>query len=145
MVSLHQNQFVKSIMISIPIDTVYFFVLFWKSNISRQTLFIQWGWMKRWSNRGPQKSMLHLDPYVQSMAITRVLSSIIEMSAALLMIHYNQVESSIRINAFLGLIGPLILLTSMAIGLAGMAGKISLSRVLLIVIGVFLILRGTRG
>ena len=88
---------------------------------------------------------MNLDPFVQSMAITRILSSVIELSAALLMIRMNQIESSLRINAFLGLIGPLILLTSMAIGLVGMAGKVSLMRVLLIVLGVFLILRGTRG
>ena len=90
-------------------------------------------------------AILDLDPYVRGMAFTRILSATIEFSAALLMIRLNQVESSMRVNAFLGLVGPLILLTSMAIGLVGMAGKISIGRVLLIVIGVMLILRGTRG
>lgn len=79
---------------------------------------------------------------VAAMAMTRCLSGMIELSAALLMLKYGSVESAMKINAGLALIGPTVLITVTTLGLIGLAGKISIGRMLLILIGVCCIFAG---
>ncbi|HHU32998.1 MAG TPA: YqhV family protein [Clostridia bacterium] len=83
-----------------------------------------------------------LDKYVLGMAILRILSSMIEFSAALLMLKINQVESALKVNAALALVGPTIMMAVMALGLFGLAGKIQLQKMIYIVLGVGLIFYG---
>lgn len=78
------------------------------------------------------------------MAIFRILSGCIEISAAFLMLKLNQVEKAIIVNSLLATIGPIILIITMTIGLVGIAGKISFSKFIWIVIGVICILYGVR-
>lgn len=82
------------------------------------------------------------DKYVLGMAILRILSSMIEFSAALLMLKINQVESALKVNAALALVGPTIMMAVMALGLFGLAGKIQLQKMIYIVLGVGLIFYG---
>jgi hypothetical protein len=82
------------------------------------------------------------DKYVLSMAAMRVLSGLIEMSAAILMLKLNRVDQALKINALLALIGPLVLLLVFAIGMAGLAGKIPLHKMIIIGLGVCLIFYG---
>ncbi|MEW6663303.1 MAG: YqhV family protein [Bacillota bacterium] len=84
------------------------------------------------------------DKYVISMAAMRVLSSLIEMSAAILMLKVNRVDQALKVNALLALVGPLVMMTVFAIGLAGLAGKIPLHKMIIIGFGVFLIFYGIR-
>ncbi|NPV27156.1 MAG: YqhV family protein [Firmicutes bacterium] len=79
---------------------------------------------------------------VTAMAVTRCLSSIIELTAALLMLKFDSVETAMKINAALALIGPTTMITVTTLGLIGLAGKISVSRMLLILIGVCCIFIG---
>lgn len=82
------------------------------------------------------------DKYVFGMAAIRIMSSCIELSAALLMLKFNRVEAAMRINALLAFIGPMILLTVTTIGLAGLAGKTDPVKMIIIGAGVVLIFIG---
>lgn len=82
------------------------------------------------------------DKFVFGMALVRVLSSIIEFSAAVLMLKFDSIEQAVKINAVLAFVGPLVLITVTTIGLAGLAGKVSLSKLIIIGIGVTIIFIG---
>lgn len=83
-----------------------------------------------------------LDRFVLGMASLRILSSMIEFSAALLMLKFNRVESALKVNAALALVGPTIMMCVMAIGLFGLAGKIQLQKMVYVILGVGLIFYG---
>lgn len=85
-----------------------------------------------------------MDPFVQGMVVVRLLSAVAELTGAYFMFRLNNIESAVRINAVLGLVGPIVLVTATAIGVLGLAGKLSLGNILLIFSGVGLILAGTR-
>ncbi|MTI79775.1 MAG: DUF2619 domain-containing protein [Firmicutes bacterium] len=87
--------------------------------------------------------MFHVfDKIVFSMAAMRFLSSFIEFSAAMLMLKYNRVDTAFKINAVLALIGPTVLIIVTALGLVGLAGKVPLSKMVYIGLGVSLIFYG---
>lgn len=78
------------------------------------------------------------------MASFRVLAGILEISAALLMLHFARIETAIKINALLGMVGPTILLIVSTLGLFGLASSLSLGKMLLVLLGVLLIFLGAR-
>ena len=84
------------------------------------------------------------DKTVLAMALMRMLSSLVEVSAAILMLRFGKVVTAVRINALLGLFGPTILLLVTLTGVAGLAGKIAPARLALIIAGVGLIIAATR-
>ena len=84
------------------------------------------------------------DAFVSGMAIIRFLSATIEFTAALLMLRFGRVETALRINGVLGLVGPIVLILTTAFGVAGMAGRIQFGKLALIFAGVYLILYGSR-
>src|SRR5690606_1698673 len=47
-----------------------------------------------------------MNPFVAGMVLVRLLSSAVELSAAVLMARYNRVDTALRINGILGLVGP---------------------------------------
>lgn len=83
-----------------------------------------------------------VDKFVVSMASLRMLSGSIEIIAAVLMLRFMQVEKALLINTGLAFVGPLILLTTTTIGLVGMADKLSMSKMLWILVGVSCIFFG---
>ena len=83
-----------------------------------------------------------MDKVVVSMALIRILSCLIELGAALLMLKFNKVETALKINAVLAFVGPVILMSVMALGLFGMAGKMPTSKMFFIVLGVLFIFYG---
>ncbi|MHB8946538.1 MAG: YqhV family protein [Bacillota bacterium] len=85
-----------------------------------------------------------MDRYVLSMTLIRLLSGSIEITAALLMLRFGNVATAVRINALLGLTGPIIFMSASAVGLLGLAGKLSLGRMVLVLSGVFLVMLGVR-
>ncbi len=85
-----------------------------------------------------------MDRYVLGMTAIRLLSGSIEIAAALLMLRFANVATAFRINGVLGLTGPIIFMSASAVGLLGLAGKISLGRLVIVLAGVFLILIGVR-
>lgn len=82
------------------------------------------------------------DSSVLGMAILRFLSASVELTAAILMLVFNDITKAILINSFLAIIGPCILVFTMTIGLVGIAGEISYGKLLLIGLGVLFIVIG---
>lgn len=82
------------------------------------------------------------DKFVFGMAAMRMISGLIEFSAALLMLKFNRVEAAMKINALLAFVGPIIFLTVTTIGLAGLAGRVEPSKMVIIGMGVILIFIG---
>ncbi|SFQ48767.1 Protein of unknown function [Psychrobacillus psychrotolerans] len=72
--------------------------------------------------------------------ILRLLSGSIELSAAMLMIKFNDLEKAFYINSLLALVGPIVLIVTTGIGLTGLSEKISLTRMVCLFAGVLLIL-----
>ncbi|MCA1030698.1 YqhV family protein [Bacillus timonensis] len=83
-----------------------------------------------------------IETSVLSMAGLRILSACIELSAAILMLVFNDVKKALAINAMLAIVGPIILITTMTIGLLNIADEISFSKLLFIALGVGFILYG---
>jgi len=79
---------------------------------------------------------------VLAMATLRLMSGSIEMLAALLMLRLNQIDKALAVNSSLALVGPLVLLTTTAVGLAGLADKLSPSKLMWITTGVACLLIG---
>ena len=79
------------------------------------------------------------------MAALRFLSSAIECAAALYMLRLFRVQDALRLNAVLGLVGPTILILVTIIGVVGIAEKLSVERIALILVAVVLVFVATRG
>jgi len=79
---------------------------------------------------------------VLGMGILRIISGLIELSAAFLMFYFNRVETAFKINACLAVIGPIIMISVTSLGLIGLADKVSLKQMLFIFCGVILIFVG---
>lgn len=78
------------------------------------------------------------------MIILRLFSGSIELTAATLMFTFNDLEKAVTINSLLALVGPVVLIVTTAIGLAGLADKISLTRMICLFSGILLILFSMR-
>lgn len=85
-----------------------------------------------------------IETAVIGMVILRMISGVIEITAASLMLKFNAVDKALMINAALAVVGPIILITTMSIGLIGVADKLSFSKLMLIGCGVLFILIGLR-
>ncbi|MBL0387010.1 YqhV family protein [Tumebacillus sp. ITR2] len=85
------------------------------------------------------------DSIVNGMAGLRLLSGLIEVSAALLMLYFGTVQKAVMINAGLALVGPTVLILVTTLGLIGMADKLEFWRMIIVMGGVGLILWGVRG
>lgn len=94
------------------------------------------GWCK--------KMIAWLDKAVFGMALLRIISGSIEITAALIMIKLNEVSKALMVNSLLAIVGPLVLLTTTTIGLVGLSDRISWSKIMLIMAGVSLILYAIR-
>jgi len=79
---------------------------------------------------------------VWSMAILRMLSGAIELTAAFIMLRLGSVEKSLLINSGLAVIGPLILISTTTIGLVGIADKLSIGKFSWILLGVVCVFIG---
>jgi hypothetical protein len=77
---------------------------------------------------------------VLGMALLRIFSGSIEISAALLMLKFNNIEKALLVNSSLVLFGPIILILTTSIGLSGIAAEISYFKIFLIFLGIGFIL-----
>ena len=94
--------------------------------------------------KGGEKLFFITDKHVAGMALLRIISGIIEFSAAMLMLKLNKVDQAMKINALLAVIGPTVLILVTAIGIAGLAGKISFSKMMFVILGVGFIFYGVQ-
>lgn len=85
-----------------------------------------------------------MDKIVLGMAALRFLSAGIEFTAASLMLHFGRVETAFKINALLAVVGPTVMVSVTALGLVGLASKMSPAGMLYVVTGVGFIFLGLR-
>lgn len=79
---------------------------------------------------------------VLGMAALRILSGSLEVTAAIFMLKSNSVERALLINSSLALVGPLVLISTTALGLSGLADKLSPGKFLWVLAGVTCIFIG---
>ncbi len=85
-----------------------------------------------------------IEKAILGMALLRILSGSIEISVALLILKYNNIEKALVLNSSLALVGPIILILTTTVGLMGIAEKISYIKIFWIFSGVAMILYGVR-
>lgn len=83
-----------------------------------------------------------MDKSVFSMALLRLLSGSIELTAAIVMLRMNDVQKALAINSMLALVGPLVLISTTTIGLVGLSDKLSPDKFVWILAGVGCLLIG---
>lgn len=81
---------------------------------------------------------------VRVMGIMRFISAAMELAAAFLIMRIARIDTAIQLNAVLGLVGPAIFVSVTLLGVAGLSGKISVPKLLMIAAGVVLVLLGGR-
>ena len=81
---------------------------------------------------------------VLTMAMHRLIAGTIEISAGLLMLKFGRMQTALKINSILGLIGPIILTLVGTVGLIGLSSELSWSKLILTALGVLLIFLGAR-
>lgn len=82
--------------------------------------------------------------YLSGMVMIRFISAMIELTGAFLMWRFHRLDVAVRINGFLGLAGPIVLTSTMVLGLAGLAAsKMPIGKIFWIGLGVACILWGT--
>ncbi len=79
---------------------------------------------------------------VLSMGILRLIGGSLELTIAILMFYFNDPKKSLALNGMLAMVGPVILISTMAIGIAGVAQELPLSKLIFVAIGVSCILYG---
>lgn len=79
-----------------------------------------------------------------TMALLRLIAGTIEITSGLLMVKFGKVQTALKINAMLGLIGPVILTLVGTIGLIGLSNQLDWPKLALTALGVLLIFLGTR-
>lgn len=81
---------------------------------------------------------------LKNMALIRVISGLLEIVAALIFLKVGKVNIALRMNAFLGLIGPLVFILVSVLGIAAIAVKLSWLKLGIICLGIILVLVGTK-
>ncbi len=81
---------------------------------------------------------------VAAMACLRVVGAVVEVLAAFVMLRCSRVSVALKINAALGVLGPAVLVMVCALGLSGLAGRVSWVKLFVILCGTMLIMVGTR-
>lgn len=83
-----------------------------------------------------------MDKSALGMALLRIFSGSLELTAAIVMLKLNDVQKALAVNSMLALVGPLVLVSTTAIGLVGIADKLSPSKLVWIMAGVGCLLIG---
>ena len=81
---------------------------------------------------------------LNNMATIRVISGLIEIGVALIFLKMGRVDTALRMNAFLGLIGPLVFILVSVLGIAAIAVRLSWLKIGLLSLGIILVLIGTK-
>ena len=84
------------------------------------------------------------DKLLWGIRLARALSEDDEVTAFFLLLRMQDVRPMLRLNSALGLVGPLIFVAVSAMGLAEGLGRIHPQKLLLILLGVILVILGTR-
>ena len=85
-------------------------------------------------------SYLLMETALLFIIILRIVSGSIDITAAMFMLKFNDLEKAFYINTLLALVGPCILIITTGIALVGLSEKISLPRMICLFGGIILIL-----
>lgn len=81
---------------------------------------------------------------IGSMALLRTISGLIEILVAIIFLKIGRVDTALRLNAFLGLIGPIVFILVSVLGIVALAVRLSWFKMGLISLGIILVLIGTK-
>ena len=81
---------------------------------------------------------------LNNMATIRMISGLLEIAVAFIFLKIGRVDSALRMNAFLGLVGPLVFIAVSVLGIAVIAVRMPWYKVFLISLGMVLVLVGTK-
>lgn len=81
---------------------------------------------------------------LSSMAIVRILSGLLEILAAIVIMRFGRIETALRINAFLGLVGPIVFILVSALGIVAVAVRVIPWKIGLIILGFVFVMLGTK-
>jgi hypothetical protein len=81
---------------------------------------------------------------LNNMALIRIISGLLEIATAIIFIKIGRVDSALRLNAFLGLIGPIVFILVSVLGIAAIAVKLSWIKLVLLSLGLLLVIVGTK-
>jgi len=84
------------------------------------------------------------EPTVTNMAVIRIISGLLEIGTALLFIKTGRVDAALRLNAFLGLAGPVAFILVSVLGIAAVAVKLSWIKMAALIFGLALVLIGAK-
>lgn len=84
-----------------------------------------------------------MDSVVIAMAAIRFISAFVEIGAALIFLKSNNIVTATRINAGLGVFGPMIFLIVSLVGITGLAARVNIVKMIIIIAGVVLVFIGT--
>jgi len=87
---------------------------------------------------------MYEEKLVWGIRLARMLSACIEVTAAVMLLRMVDPKLMLRLNGVLGLVGPLIFITVSALGLAASLGRMQPGKLLVVLLGVILVLWGTR-
>lgn len=84
-----------------------------------------------------------MDIKVTVMAITRLIYGLVSLSGGLLIFYFKDLQHAMKINAFMGSLGPFVFLAVSLIGITGLATQIDIKKLIILIIGVAMIMLGT--
>jgi len=76
-----------------------------------------------------------MSKFLLGMVVLRLISGTLEITAALIMFRLNSVEKALLVNSMLALVGPFVLIATTALGLFGIADRLSYSKLMWIIAG----------
>lgn len=83
-----------------------------------------------------------MDKTVIGMAVLRIMSGCLELTAALVMLRLGEVQKALAVNSLLAVVGPFVLFSTTAIGLVGLAERLSPEKFVWVGLGVVCLLIG---
>lgn len=81
---------------------------------------------------------------LSGMAAIRVISGLLEIIAAIIIVRFGRIETALRINAFLGLVGPIVFILVSVLGIVAVAVRIIPWKIGLIILGFIFVMLGTK-
>lgn len=76
-----------------------------------------------------------IESSVLAMALLRLISGSIEVTAALFMLHFNDAKKALLINGMLAFVGPTVLIVTMSIGVLSVANELSFLKLFFLFLG----------
>jgi len=88
------------------------------------------------------KGLQNLHNGIFEMGMLRIVSSFLELCAAIAIFYFNDIKKALVVNSILAIIGPIIFMTITSLGLIQISHSLSFGKLFLIVIGIAFILIG---